>query len=126
MTEKGFYLDTYAILAYLKGNKAYAKYFSARTLKTSVVNLMELYFVLLRDQGEKAAEDAFLAFGSYRTELTDPDVKEGMKLRLRLKAGGSNISYADATGYQISKSLGLRYLTGDEAFRSLPNVEFVR
>ena len=36
------------------------------------------------------------------------------------------ISYTDAVGYVMSKSLGLKFLTGDEAFKNLENVEFVK
>ncbi len=56
----------------------------------------------------------------------DEYVKEAMKMRLRLKAGKTHLSYADALGYQLSKKLGMEFLTGDDAFKHLANVEFVK
>ena len=36
------------------------------------------------------------------------------------------MSYTDVVGYTLSRSLGFKFLTGDEAFRNLENVEFVK
>jgi hypothetical protein len=49
-----------------------------------------------------------------------------MKLRLSARARKVDFSYADAIGYAMSGRLRLRYLTGDDAFKGLPNVEFVK
>ena len=42
----------------------------------------------------------------------------------RLKHGG--LSYADCIGYVIARREGMKFLTGDAAFKRLENVEFVR
>ena len=47
------FLDTYAIIELIKGNKAYSKYLDF----TPVINdfvLAELHYCLLRDYGEKS------------------------------------------------------------------------
>jgi len=44
-----------------------------------------------------------------------------MALKLRMKSKRVGLSYADALGYTIAERLGMKYLTGDDAFRSLPN-----
>jgi predicted nucleic acid-binding protein len=122
-----YYLDTYAILEYLAGNKSYKRFFQdAGGLATSLLNLIELYYILLKEDGEATSDRAHLAFSRFQTGITDEDVKEGMKFRLRLKAQGRSPSYADAIGYQVAARIGAKYLTGDEAFRTLPNVEFVK
>jgi predicted nucleic acid-binding protein len=122
-----YFLDTYALMEYLAGNEAYLKYFSRHSeLKTSILNLIELYFHVLRDAGERIAEDSYTQFKQFSLPLTDEDVKNGMRLRLRLKSRRLDISYTDAVAYSIAERLGARFLTGDQAFKSLSNVEFVR
>jgi len=37
-----------------------------------------------------------------------------------------NINYVDAIGYSISFDSGIKFLTGDNEFKNLPNVEFVK
>ncbi len=120
-----YFIDTYAMIEYLNGNKRYAKYFE-RELCTSKLNLMELYFLVLREHGESTADRSYATFKVFETSFDDEDVKEAMKMRLRLKAGKTHLSYADALGYQLSKKLGVKFLTGDDAFKHLPNVEFVK
>jgi len=120
-----YFIDTYAMIEYLSGNKRYTKYFE-NNLHTSKLNLMELYFLVLRDHGENMADRAYATFRVFETSFNDEDVKEAMKTRLRLKAGKTHLSYSDALGYQLSKKLGAKFLTGDDAFEHLPNVEFVK
>lgn len=115
------------MMEYLGGNKSYLKYFaSSSKLKTSLLNLMELYFHILRDAGEMAAENSYMQFKQFVVHLSDEDIKNAMKLRLRLKSRRWDISYADAVGYTMAERLGARFLTGDQAFKDLSNVEFVR
>ena len=49
-----------------------------------------------------------------------------MVKRKELKNKGLNISYVDAVGYQVARERKIKFLTGDEAFRDLPDVEFVK
>lgn len=120
-----YFIDTYAMVEYLSGNKHYSKYFD-HDLHTSKLNLMELYFLVLKEQGKDMADKSYTTFRLFETSFDDEDVKEAMKIRLRLKADKTHLSYADALGYWLSKTLGVKFLTGDDAFRHLPNVEFVK
>lgn len=126
MAGKRFFLDTYAMLEYLAGNETYRRFMSAADLATSVVNLAELYYLVLREHSKEKADDVYSAFKSYQTEITDADVKTGMMFRLKTKAQKLDLSYADALGYAVAQRLGARYLTGDDAFRSMPGVEFAK
>lgn len=122
-----YFLDTYALMEYLAGNKSYQKYFSSdNQQKTTILNLMELYFHVLQDAGEDSAENSYTEFRQFTVPLADDDVKNAMKFRLRSRSKHLDISYTDAVGYTVARSLGLKFLTGDEAFRSLDNVEFVK
>ena len=121
-----FFLDTYAMREYLRGNKAYRKYFVGHELATSLLNLIELYYILLKDENEGVADKSFLAFKQYGIEITDNDVRRAMKFRLSCKANKENISYADAVGYTIAERLEAAFLTGDDAFEDKRGVEFVK
>jgi len=49
------------MLEYLAGNKRYLKYFE-HDLYTSKLNLMELYFLVMRESGEDVADEAYTTF----------------------------------------------------------------
>lgn len=87
---------------------------------------MEVYYAVVKDYGEAEAEKAYSATGKYLVEFNDEDVKEAMKRRLQLRRKKLNLSYADALGYTIALRLGVRFLTGDEEFQTLDNVEYVK
>ena len=126
MRRREFFLDTYAMMEYAGGNPGYKRYFGAAPLYTSTLNLTELYYHALRDAGEDAAQKLYLGFRGYAVELAEADIFSGMRFRMRMKASGKDVSYADALGYAMSERLGSRFLTGDLAFEDVPNVEFVR
>jgi predicted nucleic acid-binding protein len=127
-SDEGFFLDTYAMVEYLRGNKRYASLVSSDGRRaTSVMNLVELYYLVLRERGnEREADTALAAFGQFEIHVTAEDIRNGMKMRLSARARKTDFSYADAIGYAMSGRLGMRYLTGDDAFKGLPNVEFVK
>lgn len=87
---------------------------------------METYYAVLRDYGEAAADRAYSATAKYSVEFEDEDVKRSMKKRLELRRKKLDLSYADALGYILSFKLKVRFLTGDNAFKDLDNVEFVK
>jgi len=118
--------DTYAVLEYISGNRKYARYFEEDYGFLTVLNLMEIYYAVLSQFGEEAAEKAYSATASFLREFDEEDVKESMKLRLKLRRQGLNVSYADALGYHLSLRLKIKFLTGDIVFKGLENIEFVR
>jgi len=91
-----------------------------------MLNLIETYYAVLRDNGEREAELAYSTFRHRAVEITDADVREGMKLRLRTRARKVDLSYADAIGYAMATRTGAKFLTGDRAFSGMKGVEFVR
>lgn len=114
-------------MEYMNGNKAYLKYFSSDDQhKTSILNMMELYYHLLQDASEDKAENSYTQFKQFEVPVKDEEIKDAMKFRLRAKSKRLDISYTDAVGYALSRSLGFKFLTGDEAFRNLEGYEFVK
>ena len=85
-------------------------------------NLVELYLALLRNHGETEAQRQFRRFQSILVDPEDAWLFEAMALKVRRP----KLSYADAIGYTAARQTGARFLTGDEAFRRLPDVEFCR
>lgn len=114
------------MLEFLGGNRAYLKYISGTDLGTSILNLIELYYHALRDGGEKKADDSYTFFRQYEVAVKPIDIRNSMKFRLISRAKKRDVSYADAIGYSMADRLNMRFLTGDNAFRDLPNVEFVK
>ena len=118
-----FFYDSYSVLAYLSDSPGYATYFEKNTGVLTRLNLMEICYAILKRHGARAAHQVVEAYSTYEIEFSLPDVEAAMKLRHELQNLG--LSYADALGYHISKKEGLKFLTGDRAFKELPGVEYL-
>jgi len=103
----------------VKGNERYRRYVAAE-LSTSRWNLVELYLAVLRERNEEEARRQFVRFRPLAVDVPDDWIFEAMAMKL----SRSSLSYADTIGYTAARRLGARFLTGDEAFRRLPDVEF--
>ena len=118
-----YFLDTYAIFEIIKGNKNYDPYIDVECF-TTILQLYELYFHLLRAFGAAVAETYFQKYLPLKLEITDENIPKAAAFRLKhLK---QNISYADALGYTIAQEKGFLFLTGDKEFRDYPHVAFVK
>lgn len=120
-----YFFDTYAIIEFLKGNNNYIKYFEKGGIITKL-NLMELYFYLLREFGKKEAKKIYAVFAGYAIDYDDGIMKEAMDFKLKMKEKGKDASYTDAIGYILARKKKIKFLTGDEEFRNMANVEFVK
>ncbi len=121
--KEAFFFDTYAFIEILRGNQAYLKY-ANKMIITTKLNLMELYRVLIKENDEKEAEKRFNEYSDACVTITDNVLKKAVKFKV--KTGDRRISYIDSIGYIIALENGIKLLTGDEQFRNLPNVEFVK
>lgn len=121
-----YFYDTYALIEYINENRKYKRFFAESMGITTKMNLMELYYALLKDVGKDKAEIAYDSLLSITTEVGDETIKKAMKLRLELKSQKKSVSYVDTIGYQISLELGIKFLTGDREFKNMKNVEFVK
>jgi len=120
-----YFLDTCALLGYLKGEKGFEKIVEGGAFLVSRFQLMELYYITLREAGEELAEKYYEAFSRYEEEVGEQTLKNAMKMRLNLQKKGMNISYVDALGYQCAVEKDLLFVTSDPAFRKLKGVEFI-
>jgi predicted nucleic acid-binding protein len=119
-----YFFDSYALFEIIFGNENYAKKTNNIGIITTKLNLLELHYHILLRQGEDAAEQAYAVFQDTTIELDDSDIKAAS----RFKAVNRKLkfSYADCLGYVIAKRNGVKFLTGDNAFKGMENVEFVK
>jgi len=117
-----YYFDTYALIEIVKGNTNYSS-FTEKTMITSVVNLSEFYFCLLKELTEKEANESLAKFTFEFLEISPKNAINAAIVRKMLKK--RSVSYIDCIGYSVAKENGLKFLTGDPAFKDQENVEFI-
>jgi uncharacterized protein len=117
-----FFLDTYALVEIIQGNPKYKKYLKSE-LSTSIFNLYELYYNLLRDFNDETAKKYFMQFKQILIHFTDSDVFHASKFKLEHKK--QKLSYTDCLGYGIALRENMKFLTGDKEFKNISNVEFM-
>lgn len=118
-----YFYDTYALYEIAKGSKNYEKY-ADKLIITSIMNLYELYYQLLKDSKDELAEIFFNRLESSCIEINSEIIKKAAKFRkqeIKLK-----LSYIDCLGYTIAKEQGVKFLTGDKAFENMSNVLFIK
>ena len=86
---------------------------------------MEIYYRTLEVHSSQAASQVIKVFAKYVIDFGIADIEGAMKLRLKLKKNGFDISYADALGYYLALKSNVKFLTGDKWFKALEGVEFV-
>ncbi len=118
-----YFFDTYAFIEVIKGNPRYEKYLEVDKVTTRL-NLMELYFALLRDFNSKTAGKYYDFFSVFAIPVEDSTVKKAMFFKLKNKR--EKLSYVDCIGYMIALENGIKFLTGDEKFEDKKGVEFVK
>ncbi|MFA4820313.1 MAG: PIN domain-containing protein [Candidatus Aenigmatarchaeota archaeon] len=118
-----YFFDSYAFIEIIRGNQNYLK-FKNTELATTKLNLMEVYYKILKEFGRKAADKFYEETVKYSVSISDGVIKEAMIFRLQNKS--KNLSYIDCIGYVLAKINGLKFLTGDIQFKAMENVEFVK
>lgn len=118
-----YFFDSYALFEIIKGNKNYIEYTNA-DLILSKLNIFELYYGLLRETDEKTAFSMLNKYYNFIIDFDKEIIEQAAKFRFLYKK--SKFSMADCIGYMIAKRLGVKFLTGDKEFESMPNVEFVK
>jgi len=120
-----YFLDSYAIIEYLKGNTKFTKIIDNDPIHTSDFQLMEVYYFGIKDVGEEEAEKYYEAFASVKVLIPEKTLKNAMKTRLEFQKKDCNVSYVDAIGYQYAVDNNLKFVTGDLAFKGLKSVEYL-
>ena len=118
-----YFFGTYAFVEILKGNPDYTKYEKVATVTTKM-NLMELHFWLLREEGRETADHYYDKYEKYTVPIDSEIIKTANQFRLKHRK--LKLSYIDCLGYAIAKYANAMFLTGDRAFEGMENVEFVK
>ncbi|HLC86319.1 MAG TPA: PIN domain-containing protein [Candidatus Nanoarchaeia archaeon] len=119
-----FFYDSYAIIEFVNGNEKFRKYFLENDGITTLYNAMEVYYSVLKEKGEAKANETLKLLAPIVFYPTLEYVEDSMKFRLKHKE--KKLSYADCLGYAIALKLKIKFLTGDEDFRNVNNVEFLK
>ncbi len=118
-----YFFDTYAIIEILKNNRAYRKYVKL-PIVTSILNIGELYYHLLKEFGRDYAMIWYNLLKKNIITIDADTIIVAMEFRYRnIK---KKLSFIDCVGYILALKEDLPFLTGDEEFKGLPNVEFVK
>lgn len=118
-----YFFDTYALIEMAKGNPSYSPY-TKSSIITSVVNLLEFHYRATRNFGLEPANRLLHELSRCVIAFTNEDIIAMTRFRMSNKK--KNFSFPDSLGYVISVRKNIKFLTGDEGFRSMPNVEFIK
>lgn len=119
-----FYFDTYALVEIYKENPNYENYKKNLEILLNKLNLMEFAYFLLR-QGKK--DDINKYFDDLLKYNIDYDAKVLIQAsEMKFKFLKERLSFIDCIGYILAKRNNAKFLTGDEKFRKMENVEFVK
>ncbi|MBI3035359.1 PIN domain-containing protein [Candidatus Woesearchaeota archaeon] len=118
-----YFFDSYAIIEMSESNPCYEGYKEFEII-TSVLNIGEIYQIILRKKGKEAADNWFKKTNFKLLEITPEVIIEGIYFRHSNKK--NNFSLPDAVGYKLSLKHNLKFLTGDKQFENMPNAEFVK
>ena len=119
-----FFYYSYALIEYLKDNPRFTSYFEEHQGIITIFNLVEVYYSVLSGEGKTKADIVFEVLHPLVVEPSSEVIKKAMFFRLFHKK--RKLSYADCVGYETAREKGIRFLTGDEQFRQMEYVEFVK
>lgn len=118
-----YFYDTYALYEIAKGSENYKSY-ADKQITTSLMNVYELYYQLLKDNKEIIAEHFFKRLVTACIDIKPEIIKIASKFRKEeIKR---KLSYIDCLGYSLAMHYNLKFLTGDKEFQHLKNVEFIK
>ena len=118
-----YFFDTYALVEITKNNPNYVKFIEEVVVITKF-NLAEFVYAVLSEHGETAAKNALEKFKDAEADVPDEILFKAMLFRSKNRK--KSLSYADCIGYIFALENKLKFLTGDDAFRGMENVEFAK
>ena len=127
-----YVFDTYALIEWLgKEKENYRKYFVQMENSEGFVTtftLVELYHKVYHTLGQGRADEIFaIVTGNLNvTKVTPEIIKKSGIFKSQMLKRKLEVSYTDSVNYATATFLGVKLLTGDEDFRNVDNVEFVK
>lgn len=117
-----YFFDSSILVDYFKGNHRAAKIIDENEGVSTILNVLEVAYIISRDFSEEAGKAVTKRLYDLLVIPTRNDVDEAVAFRLQNRK--LDFSYADALGYAYAKRRNITFLTGDKAFKGMPNVEF--
>ena len=117
-----YFFDTSALIEIARGRPDFKKY-SMETGVTTKLNLVELYFVFIRERQQEKGKELFQQLLARCVDIPDGVLAKAAEMRFHFLSNG--LSYIDCIGYILSRVTGLVFLTTDSKLE-LPGVEYVR
>ncbi len=121
---KRLFMDTYAIIEIYKGNAKYEVYKKDFAFLLNKLNLLEFAYFLIREG--KEADISLLFEGLLKYNIDYDKQILIMSAEMKFKYLKQRLSFVDCIGYLLAKKHDAKFLTGDEHFRHMDNVEFVK
>jgi predicted nucleic acid-binding protein len=121
---KRFYLDTYALIEIGKGNPKYEPYKEDVMIILSKLNLLEFSYCLFKEKKENEVKEIFERYLKYDVDYDQETVIKAAEMKFKFLK--ERLSFIDCIGYFLAKKHNAKFLTGDEKFRNMDNVEFVK
>ena len=127
-----YVVDTYALIEwFIQGNENYRKHFEEIDNKGAFVTeltVMEFYHKVFHNAGKDKADEALdVILGNMKViDLNLDLIKQSAIFRSEMLHRKRELSYADSVNFIAAKGLRLKLLTGDNDFKGLENVEFVK
>lgn len=119
-----YYFDTYALIEIGRGNPDYEHYKKDVKVFLNRLNLLELSYFLIREGRSNEAKEIFEKFSRFNVDYDEGILLQSAEMKFRhLK---KRLSFIDCIGYNLAKKHNAKFLTGDEGFRNMENVEFVK
>lgn len=128
----GYLVDSYAFMEFFgKDNQNYKKYFDEIVKNGAYITptiLMELYFFKYHHSGKENAKEFLSWLNKYFKiiRVRQRNLVESAIFRSKMFKKKIKMSYTDAMSYVLAKEYNLKILTGDEHFKNLDYVEFVK
>lgn len=116
-----YFFDTYALFEIIKGNEKYSDYAAIGGV-TTLFNIAEFNYNLKKERNKQEADEITSKFKSKTIKVLWEDILNAMDLKSKIKY----LSIPDAIGYTVAKRLDIKFLTGDDDFEKMENVEFVK
>ena len=117
-----YFFDTYALIEIYEGSQRYASYAEAVFFVTKL-NLFEFHQYLLRKNIEKIADADVKMLMPHLSDFSMEIVKKASKFRRQNR--NKNLSMADGIGYVYARENNLVFLTGDNGFQEMENIESI-
>lgn len=121
--QSSFFFDTYAFFEILKGNESYEPYKTTQIVTTKL-NVFELYLGIAREHEKETAMKLLDTYYPFAIDFDKEVIQKAAALKIEMNK--RDVSMTDCVGYSLAQQLGIKFLTGDQAFEKLTNVEFVR